>query len=309
MLFFYLKSFKKNVVYTAIIFCISNIINAQNYVELLKVQAGTTSLNKFDSSLTSSVLNEFLVDATVPVKLNSKSTFITGIIFENIQTKLFVDQKMQAFSSINLKLGVSHKFNDKFTSTFIILPKTASNFAQLSEKDFQIGGVALFKYKKKSNLHYKYGLYYNSERFGPFFVPMFGLYYLSQNNKFEANVMLPLQVDLNYKIIPLLNIGVNFNGQGRTYHLSNINPVIKSSYVSKSTNELFAYLKFNIGKSFSLQTKIGQSFWRKYRVYDDNDKVTFALPLAFIGDNRQQLNTDFSDGLLFQFVLLYRLDL
>jgi len=306
---FYLKCLKKKAIYLAIVFSISNLVNAQNYLELLKLQAGTTPLNQFDSSITSSVLNEFLVDATVPIKLNPKSTFITGIIYENIQTKLFADQKMQAFSSINLKLGVSYKFNDKFTSTFILLPKGASNFTQLSEKDFQIGALALFKYKKKSNLHYKYGLYYNSERFGPFFVPMFGLYYLSQNNKFEANVMLPLQVDLNYKILPLLNIGVNFNGQGRTYHLSNISPDIKSSYVAKSTNELYAYLKFNIGKSFSLQTKIGQSFSRKYRVYDDKDKVTFSLPLVFIGDKRKQLNTDFSDGLLFQFVLLYRLDL
>ncbi len=309
MLFFYYKILKKIVFCSTIICGISNLVNAQNYVELLKVQAGTTPLNKFDSSSVSSVLNEFLVDATVPIKLNSKSTFITGIICENIQTKLFEDQKIQSFSSINLKLGVSHKFNDKFTSTFILLPKVASNFGRLTEKDFQMGAVALFKYKTKPNLHYKYGLYYNSERFGPFFVPMFGLYYLSENKKFEANVMLPLQVDLNYKIIPLLNVGVNFNGQGRTYHLSNISPTINSAYVSKTTNELFAYLKFNLGKSLSLQTKVGQSVARSYRVYNDNDKVTLAMPLIFIGDQRKQLNTDFSDGLLFQFVVLYRLDL
>ncbi len=309
MLFIYFKIIKKIGFITAIFFGISNLAQAQNYLELLKLQAGTTPFNKFDSSLAVSVLNEILVDATVPVKLNSKSTFISGIIFENIQTKLFADQKIQSLSSINLKLGVSYKFNDKFTSTIILLPKVASNFGRLTEKDFQFGAVALFKYKSKSNLHYKYGLYYNSESFGPFFVPIIGLYYLSENNKFETNVMLPLQVDLNYKIIPLLNVGVNFNGQGRTYHLSNISPTINSAYVSKSTNELYAYLKFNFNKSFSLQTKIGHSFARKYRVYNDNDKVTFALPLTFVGDNRKQLNTDFSDGLLFQLVLLYRLDL
>lgn len=98
MLFFYIKSLKRNVSYIAIVFSISNVVIAQNYVELLKVQVGTTPLNKFDSSITSSVLNEFLVDATVPVKINPKSTFITGIIFENIQTKLFADQKMHTFS-------------------------------------------------------------------------------------------------------------------------------------------------------------------------------------------------------------------
>jgi hypothetical protein len=79
--------------------------------------------------------------------------------------------------------------------------------------------------------------------------------------------------------------------------------------VAKSTNELFGYLKFNVTKSISLQTKVGQSFGRSYKVYDDNDKVTLGLPATFIGHKPSQLNSNFSNGLIFQATLLYRLHL
>lgn len=293
-----------------VLFCFCSLCSySQNYIDLLKINAGTTPLNTFDSSSTTSVLNEYGVDATVPIKLNEKSTFLTGFIYENIQTKLFTEQRVQTLTSVVLKLGISHQFNERFTSTFMLLPKIASNFGQINNKDFQIGGIAIFKYKLRDNLNFKYGLYYNSERFGPFFVPMLGLYYMSKNNKFEMNVMLPLQADFNYKIIKLLNVGVNFNGQVRSYHVSNISPGLSSAYVSRATNEVFGYLKFNFGKNFVCQTKVGQSFGRRYRVYNDNDKMDFAMPPLLVNNNRKQLNTDFSDGILFQLVLIYRLSL
>lgn len=293
----------------AFIFFAIKVSYSQNYIELFKIHGSTTPLNTFDSSSISTPLNEFGLDATLPLKINSKSTIITGLIYETIQTKLFSEGKIENLSAISLKLGYSYKFNEKFTSTIIALPKIASNFCKLDDKDFQLGGIALFKYKAKENLHYKYGLYYNTERFGPFFVPMLGLYYLSRNNKFEANLMLPLQADINYKMIPLMSVGVNFNGQIRSYHVSHIYSGIHSAYVSRSTNEVYGYLKFNFGKNISCHTKVGQSFARKYRVYRDDDKVDFGMPLVFVGGNRKPLNTDFSDGLIFQLLLLYRLDI
>ena len=161
------------------------------------------------------------------------------------------------------------------------------------------------KIKKHDNLNYKIGLYYNSELFGPFFVPMFGFYYLSPNKKFEANVMLPLQGDVNYKIIPFMSIGCNYNGLNRSYHLNDYN----GSYVSKFSNELYAYLKFDVTKKIIFQTKVGHSLGRKYKVYDENDKVDLGLPLLFIGDHRKQINTNFSNGLIFQFSFFYRFNI
>jgi hypothetical protein len=121
--------------------------------------------------------------------------------------------------------------------------------------------------------------------------------------------MLPLQADVNYQVLPFMNVGCNFNGQIRSYHLNNVTDANPNTYVTKSANELYAYAKFNVTKSISLQTKLGQSFGRSYKVYDEKDKVNFGLPATFIGGKRQQLNSNFSNGMIFQVTLLYRLHL
>ena len=158
---------------------------------------------------------------------------ITGVIYEAIQTQLFDYGSPVNFGSTTVKLGINKQFNDKWSATAIALPKMASDYKSYSDKDFQLGGIAIFKFKKRDNLNYKVGLYYNSELFGPFFVPMLGLYYLIPNKKLEANLMLPLQADVNYKIVPLINAGINFNGQIRSYHLNHITDSNPSTYVTK----------------------------------------------------------------------------
>ena len=282
---------------------------SQNYIDLLKVNASTTTSNTFDGSQSKSKLNEILVDLTIPIKINNKLSVLSGLIYENIQTKLFAEKKIIHFGSTTIKVGISKELNENLTLTAVLLPKIASDYDSIEDEDFQLGTIALFRIKKHENKNYKLGLYANSDLFGPFFVPILGMYYLSPSKKFETNILLPLQVDANYKILPFLNIGVNFNGQIRSYHLSDVIASNKSTYVAKSTNELYGYLRFNLTKSISIQTKIGQSFGRTYEVYDKNDKVSFGLPAIFIGDKRQQLNTNFSNGLIFQTVLLYRLNL
>lgn len=295
--------------HTSIFLFVSAFMYSQNYIDLLKINAGTTPHNQFDSSSAKTKINELSADLSIPIRLNEKTSVITGIIYEVIQTQLFKDGKTGMFGSTTVKLGLNKNLNDKWSATGVLLPKIASDYKSLSEKDFQLGGIAIFKYKKRENLNYKVGLYYNSELFGPFFVPMLGMYYLSPNKKLEVNLMLPLQADINYKIIPLINAGLNFNGQIRSYHLNHITDVNPDTYVVKSSNELYAYLKFNFTPGISLQTKIGHSFGRSYKVYDEKDKVHFGLPATFVGPKREQLNTGFSNGLLFQVILLYRIAL
>ena len=282
---------------------------SQNYVDVLKVNVSTTSNNTFDSSATKTKLNEALVDLTVPVKINENLSVLTGMIYESIQTKLFSDGIIKNFGSTTVKIGFNKQLNQRWSTTVVALPKIASDYNSFNQKDFQLGGIALFKYKKRDNLNFKTGLYYNTELFGPFFVPMLGLYFQSPNKKFEANILLPLQADVNYQVLPFMNVGCNFNGQIRSYHLNHVTDANPNTYVTKSTNELFAYVKFNITKNINVQTKLGQSFGRTYKVYDEQDKVNFGLPATFIGDRRQQLNSNFSNGMIFQVMLTYRLSL
>jgi hypothetical protein len=281
-------------------------LQAQSYVDVLKLNTNTTSLNKFDTSSSSTRVNELSLDLSVPIKLNEQSAIITGLLYENINTKLFENGSNYNFSSIGLKLGFNKIMNNRWTYSIVLLPKLASDFKTLSRKDFQMGAIGLLKYTKNANFNYKMALYANNDLFGPFFVPMFGFYYISSDKKWESNVMAPLQADVNYKASSNLTIGINYNGQIRSFHLNSNVPALGNYYVAKASNELSSYVRFHFNKTLSLQTKIGYSIGRSYRVYSENDDVNFAMPLYYANDKRLPLNTDFEDGVLLQFTLLYR---
>lgn len=292
-------------------FCIIQSTNlfGQNYVDILKLNTSTTPNNLIDSSNSKTKINELFADLSMPIKLSNKNTFLSGFLYEKIQARLFPENPVSNFGSICLKIGLNRTFNEKLIGTFVLLPKLASDFKSSNSKDFQMGAIGFLKFIKTENLNYKVGIYCNTELFGPFFVPLIGLYYLSKNKKLETNLMLPLQADVNYSLIPFAKIGANFIGQTRTYHLNNITSTNRNSYLAKVTNEFYSYLRFNISSNLSLYSKVGISLGRSYRVYDSKDKVDFGLPATFIGPKRTQLNSDFSDGLIYQLSLLYRFNL
>lgn len=299
----------KTKIYLILLVLMTKTLVAQQYVDILKLNVNTSPYNTFKNSTSKSMLNEMSADLSIPVKINERFTFLSGFIYEDINTKLFEDGELKNFGALTLKVGMNKQLNDKWSTTLVLLPKLSSDFGPLQSKDFQLGAISIWKLKKSDHLNYKFGMYYNSELFGPFFVPMIGLYYLSDNKKFETNLMLPLQADVNYKVLPFMQAGANFNGQIRSYNLNNVTNEYASTYLVRSTTELYVYLKFNCTKNVSLYTKVGRSFGRSYKVYNSNDKVDMALPMTFLGHHRNQLNTDFSDGLIFQVSLLYRIHL
>lgn len=284
-------------------------VYTQNYIDVAKLSLNTTPENKFVSSSSKTRVNEQNLDVTIPVKLNSSTNFITGLTNELINTKLYANESMKVFGSVGVKLGVNKTINDKWSNTTVFLPKMASDFKINSRNDFQMGMMTLFKLKKHEGLNYKFGIYYNNELSGPFVVPMFGFYYLSENKRFETNVILPLMADFNYKLTERFYVGCNFNGQLRSYHLNDKVMDKANTYVSKSSNELFIYLRTNLTKNILVHTRLGQSFARSYKVYSVSDKVAASLPAYNINDKRTVNNTTFSNGLIFQISVSYRIHL
>lgn len=279
---------------------------AQNYVEVARFNYSNTALNSFEQSDSSTRVKELGLEITVPLLINTSDAILTGLIYERIETKLFESDPVETFSVTGLRLGLSKKHSEKWSGTYLLLPKLASDFKHLTWKDFQLGAIALLKYTKHENLNYKLGLYFNTELSGPFLAPLLGLYYLSESRKIEANLMLPFLADVNYKVLARLYIGANFTGLVRSYHLSELPTSETPGYVVKASNEISSYLKFNLTKALSIQTRLGYSIGRSYRVYDEEDKITFGTVLIRVGDDRQQLNTDFSDGFVYNASLSYR---
>jgi hypothetical protein len=282
---------------------------AQDYVDVARMHYATSTVNDFDGNANGSRLEEVFLDLTVPIVLNDRVSILTGGIYEGIRTQLYPDKERESIQSFTLKAGINWTHSEKWTGTYVFLPKVASDFQNpLTSKDFQFGAFGLMKYTHKPNLIYKFGIYGNTELFGPWVVPILGLYYLSPSQKFEANLTLPLTADMNYKLSSRFHVGANFFGLVRTYNLTQAvsDTTAQTGYVARSTNELYAYLRINLGKNSIIQLRAGGSLGRSYRVYYDTDQVGFGMPLKYFKDSREQLNKDFEDGLIGQVVYIYR---
>lgn len=279
---------------------------AQDYVDLLKIGYGRTFNNSFANSSESTEVSIFEADLTYPIVVNDKNAFITGASFSHNNLQLYPNSKSTSLYSSTLKLGLASTFNDKWSSTIVLLPKLASDYKNISGNDFYFGGFAVLKLKKKENLIYRFGLYATSEAFGIFSTPIIGWYYLSSNGKFEMDMSLPIAADINYKL-GFATVGIDYFGIGRSYKLSQNN--LPKQYVDQSSLEFLGYLQFNTFKnSILIRAKAGYAT-SNYEVYADGDKIDFGLSAFSFGDNRTQLNPDIAGGLFIKFEAVYRFHL
>ena len=283
-----------------------SLVVAQDYVNLFKIGFGKTFDNSFENTSENTELTTFDANLTYPLVLNDKNTFITGAAFNYSNLQLFPNAAYTSLYSSTLKIGLASTFNEKWSSTIVLLPKIASDYKNISGTDFYFGGYAVLKLKKKENLIYRFGFYASSEAFGIFSTPIIGWYYLSPNKRFEMDISLPIAADINYKL-GFGTVGVDYYGIGRSYNLNQ--ETLPQQYVDQSSLDFLGYFQFNTLKNtVLLRVKAGYST-SNYEVYEVGDKIDFGLSAFSFGDNRTQLNPDISGGLLFKLEAVYRFNI
>lgn len=281
--------------------------NAQNYIDIVRFSYANTPLNSFENTSEQTNVEEFGLNLTFPVVLNEKTIILTGLSADKSRLKLDPDfPDHTALNKVRLQIGLNQVYSEKWTGTYALLPSISSDFTAITKEDLQLGLLSLFTYKKNENLKYKFGFYANTEKYGPLFVPLLGLYYLSPNHKFESTLMLPGQADFNYQLAKKTALGMNFDGLTSSFNLHESIYTPRGQYVVRSSNELYTYLQFQLGKSLYAKTKVGYSISRTYKVYNNDDKVDLSLSSLYFGDDRTQLNTNFEKGAIFKVELLYR---
>ena len=279
----------------------------QNYFDLANVSYTITPSNNFEMSNGSTTVEEFALELNLPIIINDKTIVLTGFYGNRTRLSLDANSPSTALNQIRLNIGLNRTFNETWSGTFLVLPKIVSDKVSFEKDNVQLGFLSLFTKQKRDNLKYKYGLYLNSEEFGLLVVPILGLYYKSPDQKFETNLNLPIFADANYKIGKKTWIGMDFNGLGTSYNLTDQDYTSNGAYVFKESNELACYLRYQMNKSLYLNATFGYAISRNYEVYDSNDKINWALTAFYFGDDRTQLNERFRDGAIFRMELLYRI--
>ena len=287
--------------------CVLFVGFSQNYFNIANFTYTTTPQNNFEISDAQTTVEELALELNFPVVINEKTTLLTGLFTNKTRLSLDANLSRTNLNVLGITVGLNTIFNDKWSATFMAFPRIASDKIEFSNDNFQLGFLSLFTNKKRDDLKYKYGIYANTENFGLIVVPIVGLYYLNADKTFEANLNLPINADINFKMNTNLWLGMKFDGLGTTYNLKEQNYSADGAYVSKTSNELFSYLRFELSKSLYINTKVGYAISRNYKIYDTNDKIDLALSSFYFGDDRTQLNERFKDGAIFKVELFYRL--
>ncbi|MCG2420132.1 DUF6268 family outer membrane beta-barrel protein [Aequorivita sp. F47161] len=278
-------------------------VSSQEYVDLFRIGYGQTFNNNFEGTNSSTFVKSFEVGLTFPVVLNENHALITGADFSRNNLQLFPEAEFTSLYSTNLKLGMASNWSEKWSSTIILLPKIASDYKNISSDEFYLGGFAVLKFKKNTNLKYRFGIYASQEAFGLFTTPIIGWYYLSPNKRFEMDMSLPISADVSYKL-GTTTIGVDYFGIGRSYNVHYENA--PSLYADLSSLEFASYLQFNVmEESVLLRAKLGYSS-NNYEMYAEGEKMDLGISAFSFGDDRTQLNPSLNGGVFLKFEAIYR---
>ena len=292
-------------------------VHSQNYVDLANISYAISPNNSWMSGKDAN-LSVATFNAKLPFKKANGDVAIFGL--NGSQFNISSSDKEIEYPhlySTTILLGYSKILSSKMELLLMALPKLSSDLNDISKNDFQFGGIVLLKIKKSDKFKYKFGLYYNQECWGMFFTPIVGFDWQA-NEKLQAFGNLPINATIVYKLNDKISTGLFFQAPAGSFRLSSEfsapepnnsfeESYFNNAYIHKTTQELSLFLDYYITRNIVFNFKLGHSVGRSYRMFREDDKLDLKIAAFNFGEERMQINEDFSDGLLFEFNLIYRL--
>jgi hypothetical protein len=232
---------------------------------------------------------------------------LTGLTAENTRLNLSKGADRSSLTMTRLNLGIKYQHSEKWSGTYVLLPKIASDFNAIGSNDFQIGAIAVLDYQYSEAYKIKFGMYSSTENHGSTLTPLIGLWHRSKNNKFYINATLPIRMDANYSLTKHLSVGSDLLTSIKSYNLSELK---SNFYVQEESIRFALYTALGLmDNSLILRGKVGLDT-TDYGMFNANEKVgvqVLTFPLS--GDKRTRMNAEFDSSLYVGFDAIYRFDL
>ena len=272
---------------------------AQPYLDIVKLNysySPTKGLNEKKYPLKSKF---FTADVTVPIEIKKGGdAFIINPFFTNNEGKVWENDFH--VTSKGLLIGFLKKDilpNWNLLSSFIARRNAEVDIP--NKDDWQYGGIILTTWKRSQDVSFKFGLYYNKEFFGNFFMPLVGLDWKinAKNNLFGV---LPGYMIFEHKVTTRFYYGFTFRALTNSYREETIDSIGGGRgimYLRIDDNPLGIYADAYLSKKIVLSAEAGYTILRRYRY-------------GFKGEDGSHVKTDFkNDNFYFKASLAYRLRL
>jgi hypothetical protein len=156
-----------------------------------------------------------------------------------------------------------------------VSPKLNSDFRNIGGRHFQIGGMILNYYKGKKDFYWQFGLFYNQDTYGPFFMPLLGFDWKIDERNYVA-ALLPTYICYERKLSPKFYAGFELELTGETYRLGEsgyTNSFISQLGENKLTflTEPRLFIDYYVSPHWVIYAKPGIRFFQKYEHYTRAD--------------------------------------
>lgn len=296
----------KSLILITLIFILINLTFGQKRYTIANLgYMGSWNANYTDPAIQSDC-GYLSLNLSIPIVLNGRTAIVTGIRANQWNVNYSPEQIWPTnFYSTGLTLGINHKISDKNTFLFVAIPKLNSDYKEINRNAFQLGFLSTYSFKKNETFLWKLGIYYNSEFFGPFVVPIFGLNW-QLNKRLTISGDLPIYGKVNYQFNQNLASGLGYVALVSSYRLTG---EFNDAYTSRFAIEPYLYADAKLFKNTYFMAKFGYAISRKYPVYAKDDQLDWQLSFIKFGDKRTQLNPIIENGAFIEFNLAYKIDI
>lgn len=252
----------------ALILCFPCLSFSQPFIDIINLRYQSfTPVNYIASENRQMSINQPTGSINLPVPLKSMDVLITGITYDKLRfTANNTDQRN--LYSLLIQAGYLKTWNGKWKTLFLALPRLNSDQLVLTKDALQPGGVLLFTYVKSEYLKYKFGLYYNREFFGHYFIPLAGIEW-RPSPRINAFGVLPANMNIEYRVNKMLYTGFSWQSITSSYrmHDSDMKYFVRNGDRFWGHNQVRMFINSYLTKNIVFFTEAGYTVFRKFEAY------------------------------------------
>lgn len=291
----------RRILFFCIVLFTSSVSIAQPFVDLFNTKYQVFPRSSFQGESKKNIEGaQFQAGILAPIVRENKDVFLFGMNYSLLHFKVAGDSSFETtLRSHGVHVGYNKQWeNENWKTLLLFIVRANTRISALTSNDVQYGGVLLFNYKKNENLRYRFGLYYNREYFGNFFIPLVGIEW-KINSSLNFFGDLPNSLNLEKKLNPKLYTGLLFLSSTASYRPDNSNSIsdyVREGEKSIGHNQLKLYVNYYVTNHFVVYSEFGRTYGRNFQLFKENIKT----------DSPNSIFRKTTDTFLYNFGIAYR---
>ena len=245
---------------------------AQPFVDLVNFSAQTYSSTYKDTTRWKNHTDSYFMNFFLPKEFKNGNTLLVRLNSEIMNATFSPESAYSSqVSSISMPVGLQVvSKNKKWKTLVMVIPKVACDFKEsIHRNDCQYGGIFLENYVVNEKLIIKAGLYYNTEAFGDFYMPLAGIDW-QPTSRLSFYGVLPSNYKVEYNVVKnKFYMGLNFKSYTRSFRLDKKQ---NYNYVRYDEIQLKLFLDYFVYKKILLFAELGYSLGKSPIEYKINTK-------------------------------------